>query len=490
MKRFVQTRLDPVLAQGYYSTITDPDVNSLEAKKIRNSYLYFRTSSKPGAVEGIDVDSVSLDEYDRVPANAEASAIESMSSSPYKILTRWSTPSIENAGIHGLFLDSDQLYYMHKCTHCGYYNKMSYEPYQAEASVENRGNIICLNPDGVDLQAKTVVPGSYQYVCQKCGKPLDRWYSGEFVAKYPERTRNNQGIRGYSVSQMNAVWISPDQLKEKELNSQSKQMFYNYTLGFPYTDLQLSVHDKDVKDHVRPDLEHVQEDRGDYAFISAGVDWGVEHTLSIHGVRKNGNVDFLRTFTVRKANPLNPDAMDTDIQAIRLKLAPYEPDIIVADVGDSGDKVAKLIQIYGKDKVYGCIYPSTPKSSGNVIPTWSEQNNTVRADKLMQNKRYIAKMKNGEIGFYKKPDQGLNQLIEQWKNVVIKDEEDEDAPNGVVQKITRSGPDHIPQSSIYSMLGWERLLNVFNGTDDYGLDFEWMSSQMTPTEPDIFSQFV
>ena len=52
MKRFVQTRIDPVLARGYYSTIVDPNVNSLEAKKIRDSFVYFRTSSKPGAVEG------------------------------------------------------------------------------------------------------------------------------------------------------------------------------------------------------------------------------------------------------------------------------------------------------------------------------------------------------------------------------------------------------------------------------------------------------
>ncbi|AZU99917.1 putative terminase large subunit [Enterococcus phage vB_EfaH_EF1TV] len=231
MTKFVQTRLDPVLQNGYYSTIVDQEVNSLKAKKIRNSFLYFRSSSKPGAVEGVDIDYLSMDEYDRVPALAEASALESMSSSPYKIVNRWSTPSAPDMGIHGLFKGSDQHWYLHKCEKCNYYNEMSYDAYTPEAPVESRGNILCVNPKGVDVVAKTVVDGSFQFVCQKCGEPLDRWYNGVWVPKYPDRTKNGLGTRGYMISQMNAVWVTADQLKTKELQSLSKQAFYNYTLG-------------------------------------------------------------------------------------------------------------------------------------------------------------------------------------------------------------------------------------------------------------------
>ena len=52
MQKFVQTRLDPLLEKGYYSTIIDKDINSLKAKRIRDSYLYFRSSSKPSTLEG------------------------------------------------------------------------------------------------------------------------------------------------------------------------------------------------------------------------------------------------------------------------------------------------------------------------------------------------------------------------------------------------------------------------------------------------------
>lgn len=274
VKDFVKTRLDPLLESGYYSSITDKYKSSLDVKKVRNSTMYFRSSSKSQTTEGVDIDFLSLDEYDRVNYLAENSALESMSSSPFRIVNRWSTPSAPDIGIDRLYQMSDQHAYLHKCEHCGFYNEMSYEDYQPEASVENRGNILCVNPKGIDLMAKTVVDGSFQYVCQKCGRPLDRWYNGVWVPKYPERTRDGGGTRGFKISQMNAVWISADDLKRKELASVSKQSFWNYSLGIPYLDMKLAVTDADVEKHKRPDLQEAPKDRGDYAFISVGIDWG------------------------------------------------------------------------------------------------------------------------------------------------------------------------------------------------------------------------
>lgn len=190
MDDFVKTRLDPVLNSGYYSTITDKDTNSMKVKKLRDSFVFFRSSSTPGALEGIDVDYVALDEYDRVPGLAEASAQQSMESSKYKIFNRWSTPSLPNDGIHRLFEQSDQNWYLHKCERCNHWNQMSYDDYDP-SSINAGGNILNVNPDGVDFLAKTVVPGSFQFVCQKCGKPLDRWYNGQWVKLKIAHTHSN-----------------------------------------------------------------------------------------------------------------------------------------------------------------------------------------------------------------------------------------------------------------------------------------------------------
>lgn len=89
---FVKTRFDPVLSKGYYATIVDPRKSSMKEKQIRDSFLIFRSSSKSGSVEGIDIDYLALDEYDRVGNQAEDSATESMASSKFKVLRRFSTP--------------------------------------------------------------------------------------------------------------------------------------------------------------------------------------------------------------------------------------------------------------------------------------------------------------------------------------------------------------------------------------------------------------
>ena len=76
------------------------------------------------------------------------------------------------------------------------------------------------------------------------------------------------------ISQMNAVWVTSDELKRKELASLSKQSFYNYTLGYPYADMKLTVTPSDVDRNRRGDLPESPPNRKDYAFISVGIDWG------------------------------------------------------------------------------------------------------------------------------------------------------------------------------------------------------------------------
>lgn len=99
MKDFVKARIRPEFAQGYYATLTDKNNNSLDQMSVRNSRIYFRSASKGSAVEGVDIDMLSLDEYDRLNPTAEISAMESLSSSKYGLIRRWSTPKLKLWGI-------------------------------------------------------------------------------------------------------------------------------------------------------------------------------------------------------------------------------------------------------------------------------------------------------------------------------------------------------------------------------------------------------
>lgn len=136
---------------------------TMKGMKIRDSELTFRTASQGSSMEGLHIDYTALDEYDRISPLAEQSALQSMESSKYKMLRRWSTPTTEGYGIHKLFMESDQRRWVHTCPHCGYEQIMDYNK-----------NIKQVNDSGVDTIGKVVLPGTFQFVCQKCGKPLDK----------------------------------------------------------------------------------------------------------------------------------------------------------------------------------------------------------------------------------------------------------------------------------------------------------------------------
>lgn len=189
---------------------------------------------------------------------AEQSGIESQKSSKYKMLRRWSTPTVANYGINRLYNQSDQRRWFYKCEHCGYEQTMDYEK-----------NIKQVNKDGIDLDGLVVKPGTFQFVCQKCGKPLDRWYSGHWVVTNPGQGR----IHGYNISQLDAVWVTADALKQSEMRAESKQFFYNYTLGYPYEDKGMKFMPEDVTKHIDNDYQKPNS-REDYKYVVCGIDWG------------------------------------------------------------------------------------------------------------------------------------------------------------------------------------------------------------------------
>lgn len=48
---------------------------------------------------------------------------------------------------------------------------------------------------------------------------------------------------------------------------------------------------------------------------------------------------------------------------------------------------------------------------------------------------------------------------------------------------------HYAQAAIYSMLGYEYLMNVWDTDKSSQFDSDWLNANLTPTQTDIFSQF-
>lgn len=341
--------------------------------------------------------------------------------------------------------------WVHTCPHCGYEQVLDYEK-----------NIVCNNPKGIDEIGRIVQPGTFSFVCQKCGGILDRWYDGQWVAMAPSIGR----AHGYQISQLDAVWVSADDLKRKELQAPSKQFFYNYVIGKPYEDSTSKFYDSDVLDHRRDYLPEQQKSRGRYDWISAGIDWGEHyHNIVIMGMLPNGNIDIIGLKSVRRSEGVNE--LERDLHQVMAYLDQFNPDLIVPDFGYNGNYNDKLSQAFGTDKVYSCIVKSA-KSQNDYKAHFDLSNHRVTIDKLMQNVMMLNNMKRDSIGFYKKVDPALKLFMQHWSNVVIRTDIDDDAPDPdtIVKTITRKGGDHLAQSSVYAMVGMNHLVELIKQRKD------------------------
>lgn len=255
-------------------------------------------------------------------------------------------------------------------------------------------------------------------------------------------------------------------MKRKELASKSLQTFHNYVLGEPYQDLSMAISDRDIMDHRRSYLPEPLYDRGDYLKIAVGIDWGThaDH-LVVMGLRQDGTKDVIRLIHVPvMATTKNVNA---EIQKVILELKPYNPDIILADLGYNGNKVKQLISEFGKDRVFG-VKVNPARSRGEVVQKFNLNSNEVTIDKLTNNIAMMNEMKSGDVGFYMNVDELLDMFILHWKNVIIRDVEDDDTGD-LYKEIARKDGDHFAQSSVYALIALRHLQDeMADGVGDFG----------------------
>lgn len=193
---------------------------------------------------------------------------------------------------------------------------------------------------------------------------------------------------------------------------------------------------------------------------------------------ESGEVHLIRLFSIPEVR--DPKQIGMDVQQIIIEFSKYKPDIVMADKGDSGDKVLKLINHFGEGRVFSCEYKSSPKSTGEFVPQVNANQHNMKVDKLTQNKIYIDALKSGYIKTYKIIDEDLKKYLLHWKNVVIRDEEDETS-GGFYQTISRKGDDHYSQASVIGYIGLKRLqLLNSGGGNEFGSTF---ISTLNPDAP-------
>ena len=142
-----------------------------------------------------------------------------------------------------------------------------------------------MKPHGVNNATQEIEDDTFIFGCKKCHRELDRWADGEWVPAYP----SIKDIRGYLITQMDATWISADDVMRRKFNYTSKQLFYNYVLGQPYSATGLIINENDIKSAIR--LPHkIAYRTSEYVGIVAGIDWGEPSWMTVVGLKSNGVV--------------------------------------------------------------------------------------------------------------------------------------------------------------------------------------------------------
>jgi hypothetical protein len=177
---FVSTRIDPMIAHSPRLKSKMGKTDRTGAKEFGDSYLFFMEATVEPRMMPCDV--VMKDEIDLCDQTHLATANNRMDASPWKLEYNFSTPTVSNYGVHGMYLYSDMREWLVRCRYCSYEQKLDWQQ-----------NLRVLGP--------TNKPTKVFYGCAQCNEELTMSdiLNGRWVAEQPDRTPYSIG---FHISQM------------------------------------------------------------------------------------------------------------------------------------------------------------------------------------------------------------------------------------------------------------------------------------------------
>lgn len=438
MREFSQTRVEPAIQESpYLDSLSPVRLRNVTRKPFNHSNLFLNSAWGKELGEGTPADMLCLDEYDQMQDGIEGAFIESLSSSPYKLVRRFSTPTLPGRGVSELFDTSDQHFYFYTCEHCG------------EKQYLTKENLIQVRKDGVKEHLGLVEDGTFIIGCRKCKKELNRVQKGEWVAAYPGRA-----IRGYHMSQLNAPWITADEIIRSRFKLRSEQLWYNYVLGEPYHDAGALLSPAEFQRCENP-LLSMSLARGDSSLVTVGIDWGKVSWVTVLGMRPDGKVRLLNFFW----------EMDTkvaleSVNKIAARIQMFEPDMIICDTGYGQDRIPHLMDLF-PGRVWGCQY-----SERGLIAKFNQSGYIVSANRTGSLKQVIMTFKKAGVELPTHCE-AMETLMNHLCALTIMQEEDDRGDFREV--VQRMGPDHGAHSFNYAWLGIEKERMYYRevGESDY-----------------------
>lgn len=210
---FSDTRVKTAIEASQYlmSRVSSTDNKGL--KKIGDAFVYFRGSGSERKALSIPADVLVLDEYDRLDQRQVPKFRKRLGApTSLKLERRFSNPSFPEAGIHDLFLASDQREWLVRCAKCKSEATISWDSGEGHYVDEDRAARVCVK-------------------CRRALTP-QAIARGRWVPRHPKITR-----RGYHISKLIVPSQRLPELIEEhhKTDEESTQAHFNFDLGLPYS---------------------------------------------------------------------------------------------------------------------------------------------------------------------------------------------------------------------------------------------------------------
>lgn len=207
----VGTRLDPLLIQSPMLHKLRGTPDNMQTKQIGNSFVYFQE----GTMEprSIPIDVLFVDEVDLTDPGNIGTATNRLDASSWKLRYYLSTPTVNNYGIHKMWLASDMRKWLINCPKCNKEQEIVWS-------------------ENLRIEGKLTDPTRVYYGCNECDAELTIPYiqTGRWVAEKPERSGDTIG---FHVHQM---LTTPADILYRQYRDplETDVEFHRKRLGMPY----------------------------------------------------------------------------------------------------------------------------------------------------------------------------------------------------------------------------------------------------------------
>lgn len=249
--RAIKSRFDPIIRTSpYLKSVLHSGSDSASFKQIGSSQL-FSTGSFGKAIISIPTDLLSVDERNFCNEEAISTAESRLTHSRFinkdtgarGIKRFWSTPTAVNAGVDGMYQQSNQNRRLVKCKHC---RAWFWPTFLNNVVVQgwDRPMAELMYNDASSLDHKGLL-ATAQLLCESCHKPISVDNLGpdhrSWVAEFPSKTY----IEGWHVNPFDLPnHHTPESILRKLIDYRNDYShFKNFVLGLPHSDASNSIID-------------------------------------------------------------------------------------------------------------------------------------------------------------------------------------------------------------------------------------------------------